>query len=114
MKKVSVSSSQKKKTYSRPSERGFLSPSGGAWNLKTSERMVRYRRRTTCRTMAGKNKQIPCAYYIGRRILLPREGFKAWFNSARPIERGFKAAALEVTGGYAVYPARASRLPGNL
>ena len=28
----------------------------------------------------AKNKEIPCAYYMGRRILLPREGFKRWFN----------------------------------
>jgi hypothetical protein len=28
----------------------------------------------------AKNKQIPCVYFIGRRIIVPREGFKDWFN----------------------------------
>jgi hypothetical protein len=77
MKKAGVSVNQKKR-YSRPSERG-LSPSGGAWNLKQASEWSGIGE-NYLRTMA-KNKQIPCAYYIGRRILLPREGFKAWFNS---------------------------------
>jgi hypothetical protein len=76
MKKTSGSSNQKKR-YSRPSERG-LSASGGAWNLKQASEWCGIGE-NYLRTMA-KNKQIPCAYYIGRRILLPREGFKAWFN----------------------------------
>ena len=59
-----MSSSQKKKTYSRPSERG-LSPSGGAWNLAQASEWSGIGE-NYLRTMA-KNKEIPCAYYIGRR-----------------------------------------------
>jgi excisionase family DNA binding protein len=77
MKKASVSDDQKKR-YSRPSERG-LGAAGGAWNLKQAAKWCGIGE-NYLRTMA-KNKQIPCAYYIGRRILLPREGFKAWFNA---------------------------------
>jgi hypothetical protein len=77
MKKASVSSNQKKR-YSRPSERG-LGPSGGAWNLKQAAKWSGVGE-NTLRTMA-KNKEIPCCYFLGRRIIVPREGFKAWFNS---------------------------------
>jgi excisionase family DNA binding protein len=76
MKKTSGSSNQKKR-YSRPTERG-LGPDGGAWNLKQAAAWCGIGE-NYLRTMA-KNKEIPVAYYIGRRILLPREGFKAWFN----------------------------------
>ena len=65
------------KRYARPAQRG-LGPDGGAWNLKQAS--------TWCgigenhlRTMA-KNKEIPCVYFIGRRIIVPRAGFQDWFN----------------------------------
>jgi hypothetical protein len=71
------SSASEAKKYSRLAERG-LGPTGGGWNLRQASRWSGIGE-NTLRTMA-KNKQIDCAYYIGRRILLPREGFKRWFN----------------------------------
>jgi hypothetical protein len=65
------------KEYSRPAERG-LGPQGGAWNLKQAAAWCGIGE-NYLRTMA-KNKQIPCAYFIGRRIIVPREGFQSWFN----------------------------------
>jgi excisionase family DNA binding protein len=63
--------------YSRPAERG-LSESGGGWNLKQASAWSgigeNYLRKMV------KNGEIPVAYFIGRRVLLPREGFKDWFN----------------------------------
>jgi hypothetical protein len=63
--------------YSRPAERG-LSPDGGAWNLKQAAAWCGIGE-NYLRGMA-KNGEIPCVYRIGRRIIVPREGFKAWFN----------------------------------
>ena len=65
------------KKYSRPAERG-LGPDGGAWNLKQAAAWCGIGE-NHLRTMA-KKKEIPCVYFIGRRIIVPREGFKAWFN----------------------------------
>jgi hypothetical protein len=68
------------KQYARPADRG-LGPDGGAWNLKQASEWCGIGE-NHLRTMA-KAKQIPVAFYIGRRILLPREGFKVWFNTRR-------------------------------
>jgi excisionase family DNA binding protein len=68
------------KRYARPEERG-LGPRGGAWNLKQAAEWCGIGE-NYLRTMA-KNKEIPCAFFIGRRIIVPREGFKRWFNDWR-------------------------------
>lgn len=69
--------SKTRKEYARPAERG-LSSDGGAWNLKQAAAWCgigeNYLRRM------AKNQEIPCAYFIGRRIIVPREGFRDWFN----------------------------------
>jgi hypothetical protein len=65
------------KRYSRPAERG-LGPDGGAWNLKQAAAWCGIGE-NKLRTMA-KSGEIGCAYFIGRRILLPRLGFQKWFN----------------------------------
>ena len=59
---------KRKTRYDRPSNRG-LGPDGGAWNVKQAAAWCGIGE-NYLRTMA-KAKQIPCAYYIGRRILLP-------------------------------------------
>ena len=65
------------KRYARPAERG-LSEEGGAWNLKQAAAWCGIGE-NYLRTMA-KNREIPCAYFIGRRIIVPRQGFMDWFN----------------------------------
>jgi hypothetical protein len=65
------------KRYSRPADRG-LGPRGGAWNLRQAAAWCGIGE-NHLRAMA-KNKEIPCAYFIGRRIIVPREGFMDWFN----------------------------------
>jgi hypothetical protein len=67
------------KKYRRPAQRG-LGKKGGAWNLKQAAEWCGIGE-NYLRAMA-KNRQIPCAYFIGRRIIVPREGFKTWFNSS--------------------------------
>ena len=66
-----------KRQYARPAERG-LGPKGGAWNLKQAAAWCGIGE-NHLRTMA-KNHEIPCAYFIGRRIIVPRVGFMNWFN----------------------------------
>jgi hypothetical protein len=56
-----------------------LGPDGGAWNLKQAAAWCGIGE-NYLRAMA-KDHKIPCAYFIGRRIIVPREGFVAWFNS---------------------------------
>lgn len=73
----------KAKTYEKPSERG-LGPSGGAWNLKQASAWCGIGE-NHLRTMA-KNGDIPCVFEIGRRMIVPREGFKEWFNTAWKIK----------------------------
>ena len=70
------------KRYRRPAERG-LGPDGGAWNLKQASAWCGIGE-NHLRTMA-KNKEIDCAYFIGRRIIVPREGFMRWFNDRRAV-----------------------------
>jgi hypothetical protein len=65
------------KKYVRPLQRG-LGPEGGAWNLKQAAAWCGIGQ-NSLRSMA-KKKEIPCAYFIGRRIIVPREGFQDWFN----------------------------------
>lgn len=65
------------KQYTPLSKRG-LGRDGGAWNLKQASRWCGIGE-NYLRQMA-KNNEIDCAYRIGRRIIVPREGFKAWFN----------------------------------
>jgi hypothetical protein len=69
---------RRKAHNAKPAERG-LGPKGGAWNLKQASAWSGIGE-NYLRTMA-KNREIPCAFYIGRRIILPRDGFKKWFNS---------------------------------
>jgi hypothetical protein len=69
--------SNAKKRYARPAERG-LSAEGGAWNLKQAAAWCGIGE-NYLRSMA-KNREIPCAYFIGRRIIVPRQGFMDWFN----------------------------------
>jgi hypothetical protein len=78
-KRLSPASGSRKK-YARPADRG-LGPEGGAWNLKQAAAWCGIGE-NYLRTMA-KNREIPCAYFIGRRILLPRQGFVDWFNNRR-------------------------------
>jgi hypothetical protein len=66
------------KRYSRPVERG-LAPDGGDWNLRQASAWSSIGEHTL-REMA-KTGEIPCAYFIGRRIVLPRQGFIDWFNA---------------------------------
>src|SRR5215468_4775337 len=72
--------------YRRPAERG-LGPQGGGWNIaqasawsgigQTSLRdMIR-------RKLAGEDLNVFPFYRLGRRTLIPREGFKAWFNRSQ-------------------------------
>ena len=69
---------QKNASYTRPADRG-LGPNGGAWNLAQGSAWSGIGQ-NYLRAMA-KRGEIPCAYQIGRRVLLPREGFMRWFNS---------------------------------
>jgi hypothetical protein len=69
---------KRKAENAKPSERG-LGPDGGAWNLKQASAWSGIGE-NYLRDMA-KKRQIPCAFYIGRRILLPRIGFMNWFNN---------------------------------
>jgi hypothetical protein len=64
------------KRYSRPAERG-LGPDGGAWNLKQASAWSGIGE-NNLRGMAKAGK-IPC-YFVGRRIVIPRQGFMDWFN----------------------------------
>jgi hypothetical protein len=82
------------KRYSRPAERG-LGPDGGAWNLKQASAWCGIGE-NKLRAMA-KNKEIPCAYFIGRRIIVPRVGFMDWFNRSTA---GSVAGLLANAGGY--------------
>jgi hypothetical protein len=66
------------KRYSRPVDRG-LGPDGGAWNVRQASAWSAIGEHTL-RAMA-KEGEIPCAYFIGRRIVLPRQGFVEWFNA---------------------------------
>jgi hypothetical protein len=74
---------RRKKRHARPAERG-LGRNGGAWNLKQASAWCGIGE-NYLRTMA-KNKEIDCAYFIGRRIIVPREGFMDWFNRRRSAE----------------------------
>jgi hypothetical protein len=65
------------KKYARPAERG-LGPTGGGWNLKQGSAWSGIGE-NKLRKMA-KEGRIPCAYFVGRRIILARQGFIDWFN----------------------------------
>ena len=75
--------------YARPAERG-LSRDGGAWNLKQAAAWCGIGE-NHLRTMA-KTGKIPVAYFIGRRIIVPREGFIAWFNRRPTAEQPYTGA----------------------
>jgi hypothetical protein len=78
--------SSKPGKYRRPIERG-LGPDGGGWSIaqaaawsgmgeKSLRDMVK-------RKLAGEQFSCFPFYQLGRRFLIPREGFKAWFNSSK-------------------------------
>jgi Helix-turn-helix domain len=75
---VKITRKRLARRYSRPVERG-LGPDGGAWNLRQASTWSSIGEHTL-RAMA-KAGEIPCAYFIGRRIVLPRQGFINWFNA---------------------------------
>jgi hypothetical protein len=69
---------KRKAENAKPSERG-LGPGGGGWSVKQASAWCGIGE-NFLRSMA-KNHEIPCVYFVGRRIVLAREGFMNWFNS---------------------------------
>jgi len=74
---MSLTEKAKSNTRTRPSQRG-LGPEGGAWSIQQAAAWCGIGEHNLRRMVQA--RQVPCAFFIGRRILLPREGFKAWFN----------------------------------
>ena len=75
---------KKKRNYTRPSTRG-LGPDGGGWSIQQASRWSGIGEHRL-RAMAERN-EIP-HLKIGRRILIPRQAFTAWFNglgNQRPV-----------------------------
>jgi hypothetical protein len=69
--------------YRRPLERG-LGPEGGGWNIAQSSAWSGIGesslREIIRRKLAGEDFACFPFYMIGRRILIPREGFRRWYN----------------------------------
>jgi len=78
MKKLRTAASNKnlKRAYVRPTDRG-LGTNGGGWNLTQASAWSGIGEKSL-RAMAKRN-EIPC-FKIGRRFLIPRQGFIDWFN----------------------------------
>lgn len=72
-----------RRKYAKPVERG-LGPDGGGWNIAQASAWSGIGE-SNLREMARKRLRdndpslFPC-YAIGRRILIPRQGFMDWFN----------------------------------
>jgi len=73
---------RRKARNARPSERG-LGPSGGAWNIAQASAWCGIGE-AHLRQM-GKDGLYP-VIKVGRRLLIPREGFQRWFNAGRTSE----------------------------
>jgi hypothetical protein len=79
---------EKRKRSRRPqrslAERGF-GPAGGGWNIAGaafwSGLSEIYIRALIKRHEAGEEVDVFPYHRIGRRIVIPREGFKTWFNA---------------------------------
>lgn len=74
---------KRKAVNTKPSERG-LGPDGGGWNISQAAEWSgigsgSLRKMAKRRLQTGDPKLFPC-YLIGRRILIPRQGFMDWFN----------------------------------
>src|SRR5262245_45927212 len=72
-----------KRKYKTPAERG-LGPDGGGWNIAQASAWsgigeFRLREMAKKRLRGNDPSLFPC-YAIGRRILIPRQGFMDWFN----------------------------------
>jgi len=65
-----------KRDYARPSERG-LGPKGGGWNIDQASEWSGMGSKWL--RDKAKSGEIP-VYKIGRRFLIPRQGFIDWFN----------------------------------
>jgi hypothetical protein len=71
------------RSYISNAERG-LGPDGGGWNISQAAHWSgfseAYLRALIKRREARENVDIFPYYRCGRRLLIPRDGFKAWFN----------------------------------
>jgi hypothetical protein len=72
------------RTYRPPAKRG-LGPAGGGWNVAQASEWSGlseiYLRALIKRKEAGDDVSVFPYHLAGRRIVIPREGFKAWFNA---------------------------------
>jgi hypothetical protein len=75
-----LSARKVKRRYRPPAERG-LGAAGGGWNVSQASAWSGIGS-AALRKMAER-REIPC-YHIGRRILIPRQGFIDWFNQRSP------------------------------
>jgi hypothetical protein len=70
--------------YSPPAERG-LGPTGGGWNIAQAARWsglseIHLRALIKARESGQAATSFPY-HKAGRRIVIPRDGFRAWFNA---------------------------------
>jgi hypothetical protein len=79
--------SEATRPYTSNSKRG-LGPEGGGWNIAQTARWSgfseAYLRCLIKRYEAGEDVDVFPYYRCGRRVLIPRDGFKLWFNRNRP------------------------------
>jgi hypothetical protein len=80
-----------KRSHARPIERG-LGPDGGGWNIRQASLWSGIGeaslRRMAKRSIETGDPSLFPAYLIGsRRILIPRQGFRDWFNRRATEER---------------------------
>jgi hypothetical protein len=77
-------------SYISNSQRG-LGPEGGGWNIAQAAHWsgfsAAHLRNLIKRREGGEQVDIFPYYRCGRRVLIPREGFRAWFNSRHGQER---------------------------
>jgi hypothetical protein len=80
---------QARRSYISNSKRG-LGPDGGGWNINQAGHWSgfspAYLRVLIGRHEAGEDIDIFPYYRCGRRVLIPRDGFKEWFNRRRGTE----------------------------
>src|SRR5262249_22773321 len=73
-----------RRRYHPPVERG-LGPAGGGWNIAQAAEWSGlseiHLRELIRQKEAGKEISVFPYHRAGRRIIIPREGFKAWFNA---------------------------------
>jgi hypothetical protein len=62
-----------------------LGPKGGGWNIRQASEWsglgTGYLRGLVKRKLAGEAVSVFPFHQVGRRILIPREGFRNWFNA---------------------------------